>query len=86
MKHLQTFESFLYEQDMKHRGVTIDYSDYYRTHGRAPSINDRGVWAFSLYSDGLDPMQTPSMSFSQAKDWAADHASRWGKKTVYLLG
>jgi len=76
MKHIKTFESFLYE------AVSIDASKYVRVHGKQPKGN--GQWGFEI--KGQEVFTPHSMSYADACKWAKEEAKRLNAITAYTLG
>jgi hypothetical protein len=77
MKHLQTFESFIFEGV-----ITVTTSKYKTVHGKEPSGN--GMWAFEI--GGGEVFTPKSMSFADAKKWAIEQAKEKGVNVINVLG
>jgi hypothetical protein len=79
MKHLHTFESFLFE------AVRVDTTPYRIVHTKEPK--GHGLWFFSYRKDGDDTFAVPqSMNYGDAVKWAKDQAKKEGKDSIFVMG
>lgn len=77
MKHIQTFESFLFEES-----ITVSTSKYKGAHGKEPKGN--GMWAFEI--GGEEVFTDKAMNYSDAKKWAINQAKEKDVNVINVLG
>lgn len=63
--------------------IRFDTRQFVLSHGREP--RGRGSWAFDSDRRGNDPVFSPSMTYQDAKKWAANHPVLKEFDVLYVL-